>query len=99
MPKTQINLERLSREKFNSSKLEWKVSPRLGPDLPFIEDKKNWYFNKKGTDIVYFQSKELGNTKTKCYACNTPILEKSQQVTEWLNDVGPCAAGDMRTDY
>ena len=100
MPDTKKkNLERLQEEVFKGAGLEWKVSPKLGPDLPYVETEHDWYFNKRGTDVVYVQSKKLGNTRTKCYECRVRILEKPQQVTEWSDDLGPCTGGDVRTRY
>ena len=94
------NLEKLSKEKFNGEKLEWKISEKLGHNLPYLEDNQAYYFNKIGTDKVYIQPKTPEDAFAFCYECQIPIIEKSQNVNNWASTgPGPCAGVDVRLNW
>ena len=97
---TQTNLDRLQIEVFSGSDLEWKVSQKQGPDKLYVENNQAWYWNKKGTDIIYVQPKSPEDAPAYCYGCRKNILVMLQQVTDWAADgPGPCAGVDVRTNY
>ena len=97
MTTTLSNLERLQEEIFSGIDLEWKVSHKLGEDLPYAETGQAWYFNKRGTDIVYEQLKD-SDEPTTCYGCDNPILIKNQTVNVWGDEsLGPCAVTETKT--
>jgi hypothetical protein len=91
------NLDRLQKEVFEGLGIDWMVSQRLGPDLPYTKTCDAWYFNKLGTDRVYVQPKSPGDALATCFECGTNVAIKSQTINVWNDGLGPCAVEKTRT--
>jgi len=65
--------------------------------MPYLETEEAWYFNRRGTDVVYRQTRDM-DSMTTCYGCGENILAKLQIVNVWGDDsLGPCAVTEVNT--